>query len=38
MEMKTEVKDRVITHTKPVVAAKFNKLTNQVFLFFPQSI
>lgn len=30
LEMKVEVKDRVMTHSKPVVAAKLNKVNDQV--------
>ena len=30
LEMKTEIKDRIMTHDKPVVAAMYNSLYNQV--------
>lgn len=30
MDMKTEVKDRIISHERPVIAAIYNSLFNQV--------
>jgi hypothetical protein len=30
LEMKVEVKDRVMSHSKPVVVAKLNKVNDQV--------
>jgi hypothetical protein len=34
MEIKPEVTNRVQTHDRPVMAVKFNKISNQVKIYF----